>query len=162
MLSESSHRRKMSGQYALRRLASNPCDREALALVIDTYSWIVDEEVSCRFGTPSWFPAATVLVFLEIVSGAVRYASERHQQARWIRAMARRAAQRLERKLSNDPTGLGLVQSQSNRRDLESTLTHLLNARTSLYWTDVRLHPSLHDPRRRFSRNGQEVWSVHG
>lgn len=152
----------MSGQYALRRLASNPCDREALALVIDTYSWIVDEEVSCRFGTPSWFPAATVLVFLEIVSGAAKDIPERHQQARWIRAMARRAALTLEHELSNDPTGLGLVQSQSHRRDLESILTHLLNNRTSLYWTDVRLHASLHDPRGRSARNVQEVWNVDG
>ena len=152
----------MSAQHALCHLASNPCDREALALVIDTDSWIVEQEVSYRFGTPSWFPTATAIVFLEVVSGAVNYAPERHEHTRWIRTMARRSALRLERKLSNDPTGFILVQSQTHRRDLESTLTHLLNARRSLYWTDVRLHPSLHDARWRSLRHVENVWDVDG
>jgi hypothetical protein len=152
----------MSAQHALCRLASNPCDREALALVIDTDSWIVEEEVSYRFGTPPWFPTAATVVFLEIVSRAVNYAPERHLHAQWIRAMARRAALRLEYILSNDPTGLGLIQSKAHLKDLESILTHVWNARTSFYWTDIRLHPSMRALTRRSSRNEEEVWDVDG
>jgi hypothetical protein len=148
---------KVSAQWALSRLASNPCDREALALVIDTDSWIVEEEVSYRFGTPSWFPTATVIVFLEIVSAAANYAPERHQHARWIRAMARRAALRLEHILSNDPTGLGVIQSKSSRRDLESLLTDLLNGRVSPFWADLRQHGSPTNPRYGSPRGLKEV-----
>ena len=77
-------------------------------------------------------------------------------------AAARRAALSLEHELSNNPTGVGLVQSQLHRRDLESILTHLLNARASLYWTDLRLHPPLQDAARGSSRSVDEVWNADG
>jgi hypothetical protein len=151
--------RKMTPWQALHRLTY---DREALALVIDTYSWIVEEEVSYRFGTPSWFPRAPALVFLEIVSRAANYAPERDELHRRIRAAARRAALSLERALWNDPTGLDLIQSKSSRRDLESLVTDLLNARMSLFWADLRRHRSPANPACSSSRSLKEVWDVDG
>ena len=152
----------MTTRRALCRLASNPYDQEALTVVIDTYSWIVEEEVSFRFGSPSWFPPAEVLVFLEIVCGAANYAPETSQPPRWIRAAARGATLRLERKLWNDPTGLDLTRSKSSCRNLESLVTHLLNTRMSLFWADFRWGTPTHDPVRRSSRSLEEVWDVCG
>jgi hypothetical protein len=130
----------MTDHDALVSIARNPADQEAVAWLVDSHGWIIEDEVSRYFGRPPWFESAVAAVIVEIIRGAANYAHKKHQAPIWIRTAARRAARSLEGTLLDQHAVQGVIQFESAGGRQESLVRCLLQGRRSPYWEEVRLH----------------------
>ena len=128
---------KVSDGKILLRLAANPEDARSLELFLDRHRWIIEDEVSFCFGRPPWFDSAVAVVFVEVVRGAVKYSSQKHEAAEWVRREAMRSVRRLEHTVADQHTRNGFIRFSSCDANLTSLVTCLLERGRSPYWDDL-------------------------
>jgi hypothetical protein len=143
-------RSMVSDREILFRLAANAEDAQALELLVDRHRWIIEEEVSHRFGRPPWFDSALATVLTEIVRGAANCNPQKQRATEWIRREARRAGRTLEHTIADEHATDGFIKFSSCEANLTSLVTCLLERSRSPYWNDLFPRKPLRRPAQRF------------
>ncbi len=139
-------------------LAADKQATELSQLLIETYEWIIEEEVSFCFGSPPWFDAAAPCVVAEIARRADEFPVEEHNLTAWIRKQAKRAARRLERKVIAEPTLPGVPGPNGIVASLPCEFRSLPESRNgSLRWNDLQLPKSTRASNQGDGQNRGEV-----
>jgi hypothetical protein len=140
----------VSDREILLRLAANAEDARSLELFLDRHRWIIEDELSHRFGRPPWFDSALAAVLTEIVRAAANYAPQKQEAAQWIRKEARRAGRTLEHTIAVEHATDGFIKFSSCEADLTSPVTCLLERSRSPYWNDLFPRKPLRRPAQRY------------
>jgi hypothetical protein len=137
----------MTHQVAIRRLSSDCLDQTVLQSFLDTHLWIVEEELRMCIGIPPWFNSALSFLVAEIVREFARRNAPRKCPARWIRASASRASQRLERTLAKRHYKDGFVKF-TGCESFQAVVGSVLERQRSLFWEELRRRKPLssHSP----------------
>lgn len=130
-------------------LAANVEDERSLALFLDRHRWIIEDELSDRFGRPPWFDSALAAVLAEIVRAAANYAPQKQEATRWIRREAGRAARWLEHTIADEHATDGFIRFSSCEANLTTVITCLLERSRSPYWKDLFPRKPLRRPAHR-------------
>lgn len=140
----------VSDRKILLDLAANAEDAPSLALFLDRYRWIIDDELSHCFGRPPWFDSALVAALTEIVRGAAHYNPQKQLATEWIRKEARRAGRMLEHTIADEHATDGFIKFISHEGNLTSLVTSFLERSRSPYWNDLFPRKPLRRPAQRF------------
>jgi len=97
----------------------------------------LEEELRMCIGIPPWFDTALSFLVAQIVQDFGDHKAPRESSARWIRAEARRASQRLERTLAEGHAKDGFV-TFNVCESFQAVVCSALERQRSLYWEDIR------------------------